>query len=598
MITNIRKKLAQALFVLCSAVLLFSCQKNIDDTIVNPPTNNADLTTKVTSSSVSGFVTDENNAAVQGASVKVGISTTSTDEYGYFEINNVEVIKNAATVTVSKAGYFKGIKTFIATAGKGAFFRIKLIPNNPAGTIDAATGGNVTLTNGMIVALPANGVVNASTNAAYTGIVNVAVSWINPTAADLYSIMPGDLRALNTAGALQQLKTFGMAAVELTGSAGELLQIATGKKATLTFPLPTALAGTAPASIPLWSFDETLGLWKEEGSATKTGNTYVGEVSHFSFWNCDVPNDYVQFSCTVVNANGDPIPYTLVKISEVSDPWNYAYGITDTSGFVSGAIPDNAQLKLEVFTSFSCGNAIHSQNFTSANVNIALGNITVPNSTTSTANVSGTVTNCNNLPLADGYILVLNDNQYSRYALSSTGSFDFPMLLCNGPAVVTVIAEDIASGQQSNPTTFTIAPGANALGNIQACGVTTDQFLTYTIDGGATISYTAPADSLTLYATSGTVTNVVLSAYSTPNTNFANINMDFTGIALNSQQPLINFSHNQNGMVPTSPISVNITEYGAIGQFISGNFTGTLTTQSTPSTNHTVTCSFRVRRIF
>jgi hypothetical protein len=35
----------------------------------------------------------------------------------------------------------------------------------------------------------------------------------------------------------------------------------------------------------LWSFDEAKGLWKEEGQAIKTGSNYVGDVSHFSFWN-------------------------------------------------------------------------------------------------------------------------------------------------------------------------------------------------------------------------------------------------------------------------------------------------------------------------
>ena len=41
-----------------------------------------------------------------------------TDEYGFFEIKNVQVVKTAAVVTVTKIGYFKGIKTFGATADK------------------------------------------------------------------------------------------------------------------------------------------------------------------------------------------------------------------------------------------------------------------------------------------------------------------------------------------------------------------------------------------------------------------------------------------------------------------------------------------------
>ncbi|MBP9098394.1 MAG: carboxypeptidase regulatory-like domain-containing protein, partial [Ferruginibacter sp.] len=289
MITTLKTNVTRLILPILAILIFASCQKEIDtdtgNVIVLP-----DFDTKV-SSSVSGFVTDENDAPVMGSTVSAGSGTTTTDKYGYFEIKNVQVVKSAAVVTVNKPGYFKGIKTYIAESGKSAFFRIKLIPKTISGSINGSTGGNVTLTNGLVIALPANGVVNAATNVAYTGNVNVSAHWINPTASDLNQEMPGDLRGISTDGSLKTLTTFGMAAVELTGASGELLQIATGQKATLTMPIPAAILSNAPATIPLWSFDEAKGLWKEEGQAIKTGNTYVGDVSHFSFWNCDVPNN-------------------------------------------------------------------------------------------------------------------------------------------------------------------------------------------------------------------------------------------------------------------------------------------------------------------
>ena len=243
-------KKTKLLFAIFSMLFLWSCQKNIDDSFIDSTNQIPNLTTKV-NSSVSGFVTDENNAAVIGATVNVGTSTTTTDKFGYFSVKNVDVVKTAAVVTVTKQGYFKGIKTYTAIANKSAFFRIKLIPKTTSGSINATTGGNVTLTNGLIVSLPANAVVNAASGAAYTGSVSVTAYWINPTGADVNAVMPGDLRGLTTAGAIKTLQSFGMAAVELTGASGELLQIATGKKATLTFPIPSSLSATAPANIPL-----------------------------------------------------------------------------------------------------------------------------------------------------------------------------------------------------------------------------------------------------------------------------------------------------------------------------------------------------------
>ena len=596
MLVQFKKHLYQPLMLIMSVFFFLSCQKDIDlqTTSPLPETVTPDLTTR-TNSSVSGFVTDENNTAVIGADVKVGNSTTTTDKYGYFEARNADVVKNAALVTVTKPGYFKGIKTYIATEGKSAFFRIKLIPKTTAGTISGSAGGNVTLSNGMIVTLPADAVMNAGTNAAYTGSINVAVTWIDPTSPELNKVMPGDLRAIDDAGSLKRLTTYGMAAIELTSGSGELLQIASGKKATLTIPLPSALSASAPSSIALWYFDETNGLWKQQGTAIKTGNAYVGEVSHFSFWNCDVPNNYIQFNCTVVNSAGTPIPYAEVKISVVGDPNNSRWGYTDSAGYVSGAIPDNAQLLLEIFSYYTCGNVLYSQNFTTTNTNISLGTITV-NSISSLATVTGSVTNCASNPVTNGYIIMNSDNVYYHYPLSSTGTFSFNTLMCSSPVAVTFIAEDIDSLQQSAPLSYSLVSGNNNIGNLQACGVSTAQFLTYSINGSTSITFVPPVDSLFQYGNGGTTGSSYIGGFNSTNGSIYFV-MDNTGIGVGSMQPLSSLTASQIGEnITVAGISVNITEYGAVGEFISGNFTGTALGVASPYNPYVITCSFRVRR--
>ena len=608
MIRSLKSRFLVPVFTLATALFLFSCQKEVTDTN-NPviPTTPADLTTKVNAAKVSGFVTDENNAPVVGASVKVGTTaTTTTDDYGYFEVRNAEVVKNAAVVTVTKTGYFKGIKTFIGADGKSAFFRIKLIPKTVAGTVNGTSGGDVTLANGLKISFPANGVMVDGSGAAYSGTVNVAAYWINPTGSDLPLEMPGDLRALNTDDEFRQLTTYGMVAVELTGATGEALQVATGKKATLTMPIPSSILSSAPASIALWHFDEAKGLWIEEGTATKTGNTYVGDVSHFSFWNCDLPNDYVQFNCTIVDQDGNPVPYAVVKISVVSNPQNQAYGWTDSSGYVSGAIPDNASLLMEVFSYYQCGTAVYSQTFTTTNTNVSLGNITI-NTSVNSANLTGTVTDCSNMPVSNGAIMVQNNGYFTRYPVSSTGSFDFNVLLCsNASANLVLIAEDYAGGQQSPNTPFTAAAGNNNVGNLQACGVQIAEFLNLTVDANTT-NYAPPADSLTYFINPQTTpAEISIYAFGTRvvggNTisTYSDIAFTQTGIAAGSTQNLTRIGTNTNG-APTSqyvistPINVNITEYGAIGEFVAGNFTGQVTIAGTTNTAN-VTCNFRVRR--
>ncbi|HMK05644.1 MAG TPA: hypothetical protein VK489_15690 [Ferruginibacter sp.] len=51
-------------------------------------------------------------------------------------------------------------------------------------------------------------------------------------------------------------------------------------------------------------------------------------------------------------------------------------------------------------------------------------------------------------------------------------------------------------------------------------------------------------------------------------------------------------------LMPATPIAVRITEYGSIGQFISGSFTGTVHDFITPAKPYLVTCKFRVKRQF
>jgi hypothetical protein len=414
--------------------------------------------------------------------------------------------------------------------------------------------------------------------------------------------MPGDLRGIDANGTMKVLQTFGMAAVELFSPSGDKLQIAPGSKATISFPIPAAISSTAPSNIPLWHFDEETGLWREEGFATKNGSSYVGEVSHFSFWNCDVPSNFVQFNCTVLNADGAPVPFAWVKISHFNNSYNSAYGMTDSSGYVSGAIPNNSQLKLEIFTDLNCGTPVYTQTFSTTNVNISLGSITIPASSIVMANVTGTVVDCSNGPVTNGYIIMLKNSTYYRYSLNTSGEYSFSTALCNGPENVSFIGVDMTSGQQSNPLAFTINNGSNNVTAIQACGTTTQQFFNYTING-TNYSLTSPVDTFFMFVnTQSNPATIQISGQNisqgAPSSRYISIGFNQAGIAVGSSQNMSMFytSNISDSTAFTTPIAVNITEYGAVGQFISGNYSGAFVGALPTSTIYNVTGSFRVRR--
>jgi len=80
---------------------------------------------------------------------------------------------------------------------------------------------------------------------------------------------------------MKGLTTFGMAAVELTSDAGELLQIASDKKATITMPLSGFYFLQQLLLLSLFGISMKARTVEQDGTATKTGNTYVGRSKPF-----------------------------------------------------------------------------------------------------------------------------------------------------------------------------------------------------------------------------------------------------------------------------------------------------------------------------
>lgn len=594
-----RKLMAMAISFM-TVCLFFSCKKtdNINTVIEQP----ADFSKKVTAS-VNGFVTNENNQPMPGAKVQYGELQTTTNQFGFFEIKNASVTENAGFVNVTMAGYFNNIKTFLSKEGKSNFCRVKLIPKTVSGYIDGTTGGNVILSNGLAVAVPGNAIVDAITKSVYSGVVNVSSHWINPVADDLDKIMPGDLRGINTDGNVRALTTYGMAAVELTGSSGQLLQIANDKKAILTFPLPTELQGAAPASIPLWYFDETIGLWKEEGTAAKRGNNYVGEVKHFSYWNCDLPNATVQLSFSITDSALNPLSDIHVEITPVSDnSWSHVGGYTDKTGVVQVPVTANTQYKLQLFSNECQIAALSTRMFSVENTDTDLGNIKVGGQFL--AKISGTVTDCNNSAISNGHVFMSSENGISIANTNSDGSFSYPMFLCNNNTTQAIfIAQNPSAQQQGQPVNRTVNAGTNNIGNLQACGVSAEQFFNYSINDSS-YYFALPFDSVLqivldptrayIGAYRNTIPASLESGFSFEYSN--NMSIDSTFNLIGFQCPQVYIPTQRIPATPVFPIRINFTEFDGVGGFISGNFAGLV--QSTPPRTSPINlrCNFRVQR--
>ncbi len=587
-------KIYKALCLLLVSVFFFQCQKDVS--FIGGPDTGVPvvITPDPIKAGLQGNVVDENNQPAAGVTITVGSTTTVTNATGFFRINDAALDKNATLVTAQKPGYFKGYRVFPATSGANQVV-IKLIKRNLAGTITASSGGSATLSNSAKITLPANGVVVASSGADYAGDVKVYASYIDPSAGDIGETVPGSFAGYDKNGKKVALSSFGMLAVELESAAGEKLQIKSGAVASLTTPIPSAYLSSAPATIALWYVDEQTGLWREEGTATKQGNNYVGDVKHFSYWNCDFRYDAVYLSFTLHNSNGLPLVNVPVRV-RVVDSGGLAHGYTDSLGQVKGLVAANKNLLLEV--SDPCGNIVYSQNLSPISQNTDLGIITVASGNSSFITLKGTLLDCSGLPVKNGYAIV-DFQHFIRYvATDALGNFTTTFITCIGtPVTTSVIGVDQTLQQQSASTTVAVVAPVTDAGNITACGTSSTQYVNYTLDGIIYSLTSAVNDSILVYTISQgtTATTTIFGMKKYPGTD--NLSIIVKNVSATGTFPVQSLSsQNYTHIILTQPFNVTFTSYAnTAGQFYEGTFSGKFTADSLPLI-HNISSTFRVRR--
>ena len=580
------------------SISLLSCQKEVKND--NPGTGGSTGAGTVVNptpvqGTVTGKVVDNSNNAVAGATVKAGSNTTTTDSRGLFRFNNIQLDKYSSVISVEKSGFFKGYRVFSASPNNTNFVKLKLVSKTLIGSIDAVAGGSVSLPDNSKITLPASGIVVRSNNQSYSGSVKVYAEVIDPASADIAQIVPGSFQGTDAANNRVTLKSYGMLAVELEGNSGEQLQIAAGKTAKLKFTIPSSLRSTAPATIPLWSVDETTGLWKQEGNATKGTDYYEGDVSHFSFWNCDVSTPTIFLELNLKTVEGS-LPFTQVKITRVNSG-GATYGYTDSTGHVGGLVPKNEPLLLEVFS--NCNQPVFSQNIGPYSSNTNLGTITVTIPPINYLQITGSAVNCSNQPVINGNAMIYYDGHLYNKPISN-GNFSLTVTRCsNSNATIEVVVVDNIGNEQSSIWSGSASSGTASTGTLSACGTSSVSFFNYTLDGTNYSLSTATTDSFfvsTGNATSQPATLIMAFKKSQPN-----INIDFytQGGAVGTF-PVMFMTANQyedSSITLVTPFNVTFTSYGVVGQFIEGSFTGQFR-EILNNNLHNVSATFRVRRSY
>ncbi len=475
-------------------LIISACNKDpiVDSPVIDPPLiTEWEPRIETVTASLQGLVVDKNNEVIIDATVKMNGISTTTNDYGHFFFTNLQMNSKGAYLTVEKEGYFKGSRRFFPQTASKNRVKVEMLAQEFSTEFDAASGGSYAFVNSDVqLVFPANAIKNEATGAAYEGTVFVAAQYLDPNATSTFDQMPGNLQGINASNEEGALKTLGMMAVELQGAAGEKLNIAEGQTATVSIPVPTGL-DNPPAEVPLWSFDEEIGLWVEEGVAILENGVYTGEVSHFSFWNWDVYAPSADFFMVLTDAAGNPIQNMQVQI--ISSSMGAGYGYTDQTGLVGGMVPADEVLTVELYS--PCYSVLYTQEVgpfaegteTTENVMVDVPEI---NSTS----VSGTVTDCDGVAVVTSLVVIDYDGGPTQYVYTDVdGTFSSYISFCESPTSATLTAVDLGNLVQSEPIALTINAD-NDLGAVAACDIVVEEnILTLTI-GGITQVYLVNSD--------------------------------------------------------------------------------------------------------
>ncbi len=592
------------LSALVIAVCFFQCQRDVSYKGISDP--GVSVNPDPITAGLQGYVVNQNGDSIANAIIKVGTEMAITDVTGFFHISKLTLDGNTTLVTAQKDGYFTGYRVFAATSGCNQVL-IKLTGRTAAGTISASSGGKVSLSNGVTISLPANGVVTALSGSAYTGDIKVYAAYIDPTGYDFSKTVPGSLVANDKNGKRVLLASFGMLAVELESSAGDKLQIKDGNVATLTIPIPSSALGKAPATIPLWYIDEKTGVWQEEGMATKTGNVYAGTVKHFSFWNCDYPMNAVSLSMTLKTPDSLPLVNAPVRITAYNgDSTTSAYGWTDSLGQVKGLVPANENLTLDVID--NCNYSFYEQNIAPLTQSTDFGTILINATGNDLFTLKGTLVDCSGKAVSNGYAVVQFDGFTHYTASDASGNFIISLLKCPGTApACTVIGVDETAQQEGQEVSVTITPPpvsgggipVTDAGDIIACGTSSVQYINYSIDG-ENYTITRTINDSSFYGRMATNYTQIGGYNPDASASYRYIAFNTSGAAVGTF-PLANLdlsikndslSGRQRTLV--QPFNITFTKYPLIdGEFCEGNFSGQFIDSSA---THTISVSFRMRR--
>ncbi len=472
------------LFSLLFVIGILGCRDDIDDLTtetIRPDPDSIQLfdqEVQLVNASVIGFVKDNSQEPIPNAQVIYDGGSTVTDDYGHFIIRDIEMNAKGSVIRIEKEDYFKGNRRFFPLENKVSKIEIELIEKNYL-SFDAKVGGLVhkSTTAGDITLNFEPNSIQKSDGTLHEGEVFVAIADVLENDMSVDRLI-GNLQGVSSQIEEVALSAYSVIGVELVDASGNPLSILTGSSAEVYMPVPTSLRGTAPPTIPLWSFHEELGMWVEEGEAQYQSGAYRARLSRFSYWKCGLSSPCIDFNSRFVDMDGIPLVDTRVVISYGNLIAAYAY--TDLNGEISGRIPTNQEFYMKVFDACKNSSPIHWQEIGPFFTDTDLGDVIVSNPNANNTVISGNFVDCNNDPLLNS-LLLLDFNGQRKYRYLNTPNFNFGISSCNILGNLEITAIDLVNNVQSQ-TYIASLNMSTQLNDIRVCDSQIKSLLTLTVE--------------------------------------------------------------------------------------------------------------------
>lgn len=573
-------------FLAC--LLIFdSCRKDEKSVTVNDEFEN--YTQLIATNSII-VLRNEKNDLVSGAVMALDGTQYTSNSEGLIFLKNVPLKNTGHLVQITHPAYFKTGKRIYPNKG---IIELFLISKGSSVQFASQSASTVSFS-GINYQFPANSLVDAN-GLEYKGDVNIYARHLNPTSPLFGAIMPADLRAYDIDGNSVYLTSFGMVATELYGSNGQALQIAPGKKVKISMHLDNSIVSNAPNSLPIWYIAEqsNTGIWKEEGRAIKVNSNYEFEVSHFSFWNCDVPGNYVNLKGQVKNLQGATVANLWVTVTVNGGPSGYA--VTDGNGKFEGKVPAGVDLKIQI--NEICDTFMQVKLY-EANLGVLtsdtdLGMIQVDNQNINTYAFTGKVEVCPPNNLGTSYVK-FTSNQGVRYLIvNPDSSFNFSSNCLNIGEPVSFEAADYSNGLQSGVTSLTLTNQKNVqVPNLTIC-TAFDEYVSVSYNGSQEYYYKRDGRilSIGIYQDSLATNEYAFYFFGSGLESFSR----FVYNGLNVPSPFSNFNlvgtlinGTTLNLVCTQCLNIEMSQFDLIGGYIIGKYWGT-------SGQNSVSGKFRIK---